>query len=355
MRVLQWITTVFLSLTVANGCTRETSPRLVAPDGEGTTLGTVHPQLWTVGFAPEGERLQRIDTRTGQGTLLSLVEGTYGIGFTYGYTFDLDGSCYAMMDAYQGGNAATLCRIDMQTGAVTYVNPDLVYPMMFSGGDIDHNGVLYQAGFSVGPPEFPDSLSFTGGYSLWRVNKATGHLTEVGDTRVGTGGAWAGRWMDLAFDSQNRCWTTCDNKLFLLDTIDGHSTFVTDIIGVPQSNLPGDECPEDWQYMEVMDIAFDEHDVLWASAMRGFSWCTGFTNAPVMRIDTNTGQATVVGYAWTGVQNHGGDIMPTRVSIAHRKGNGSFQDITIAIEDLPEHLAHGDYVPGTVGDPAYPH
>lgn len=74
-----------------------------------------------------------------------------------------------------------------------------------------------------------------------------------------------------------------------------------------------------------------------------------------MTIDTTTGEGTVVGYAYTGGQNHGGDIMPTRVTIAHRRPNGQFQPMTIPLESLAAHLRHGDYVPGTVGDPNYPH
>jgi hypothetical protein len=46
-------------------------------------------------------------------------------------------------------------------------------------------------------------------------------------------------------------------------------------------------------------------------------------------------------------------MMPTRVTIAHRQPNGQFRQMAIAMEALPDHLAHGDYVPGTVGDPNY--
>ncbi len=354
MKVLLLIVAVSFGLLLVSGCAEETSaPDTLMPDVEGNpAVGNGHPQLWTIGWALDGTHIQKIDTRTGRGTLLSIIDGTYG--GTFGYTFDLDGTCYAMMAFYEGQNASILARIDMESGAVTPVNLNQVYPLIFAGADIDRNGVLYETGFTVGPPEFPDSASWWGGYSLWRVNKATGETEEVGDTRNGTGGEFAGRWMDLAFDSQNRCWTTCENKLFLLDTTDGHSTFVCDIIGVPQDNIPGDECSEDWPYIEVMDIAFDRNDVLWGSAIRGFSWCMGFINAPVMRIDTTTGQATLVGYAETGVQNHGGDIMPTKVTVAHLMNNGNYKMISIAMEALPAHLAHGDYVPGTVGDPNYP-
>lgn len=354
MTVSRWIVIVSFGLLLVIGCAKDNSdPGVTGPEVEGTaTVGNGHPLLYTIGWALDGTHFQKIDTRTGRGTLGALMDASYG--GTFGYAFDLDGTVYAMMNFYNGQNASVLTRVDMSTGGVTPVNLGQVYDIIFAGGDIDRHGNLYQTGFTVGPPEFPDSASWWGGYSLWRVNKATGELEEVGDTRNGTGGAFAGRWMDLAFDSQDRCWTTCSNKLFLLDTTDGHATFVTDITGVPQDYIPGDECPEDWPYMEVMDIAFDQNDVLWGSAIRGFSWCYGFTNAPVMRIDVNTGVATVVGYCETGVQNHGGDILPTRVIVAHRLPGGRYRNIDIPIEALPGHLAHGDYVPGTVGDPDYP-
>lgn len=176
----------------------------------------------------------------------------------------------------------------------------------------------------------------------------------MGDTRIGSGGEFAGEWMDLAFGSRDRCWTTSRNELFLLDTRTGRATFVRDITGVPTDDIPGDECPDDWQHMEVMNIAFDEQDNLWASAIRGFSPCEGYINAPVMKIDERTNRARIVSYAQTGGQNHGGDIMPTRVTIMHRTHNGGYVRMTIPMEALAAHPAHGDDVPGTVGDPHYP-
>ena len=247
-----------------------------------------------------------------------------------------------------------LGRIDLATGICTPVNLANTYDLIFAGADIDSHGDFYVTGFTVGPPEDPDNPAWWGGYSLWKANKATGELVEIGDTRNGTGGEYAGEWMDLAFDSQDRCWTTCRNKLFLLDTTDGHSTYVCDITNVPQDNIPEDECEEDWQWMEgIMNIAFDDHDNLYGSAIRGFSYCMGYKNAPVMKIDQWTGEGTVIGYAHTGGQNHGGDIMPTKVRVMHLMGNGNYKPITVAMNALPAHLAHGDYVPGTVGDPNY--
>jgi len=68
-----------------------------------------------------------------------------------------------------------------------------------------------------------------------------------------------------------------------------------------------------------------------------------------MRIDVETGEATLLGYSQTALANHGGDTMPTRVKIAHRKKDGSYKCQTISLNALPAHLAHGDYVPGTAG------
>jgi len=346
------VLTLVTAAVLLAGCGDDT-PTEPSPSAGSEKAGDGHPQWFTWGWQLDATYILSLDTRTGRGTLDSVVDNGQSLG-SFGLTFDLDGTAYAMMAFLDGQNASYLATVDLETGVTTPINLATPYDLIFAGPDIDSQGNLYVTGFTVGPPEDPENPAWWGGYDLWRVNKATGELTLVGDTRVGSGGEFAGRWMDLAFDSHDHCWTTCDNKLFLLDTETGESTFVTDITGVPTDFIPDDECPDDWQYMEVMNIAFDRHDVLWASAIRGFSPCFGYINSPVMWIDVDTGEATVVGYAYTGGQNHGGDIMPTRVTIAHRKPNGQYQTKTIPLEALPAHLAHGDYVPGTVGDPGYP-
>jgi len=137
---------------------------------------------------------------------------------------------------------------------------------------------------------------------LYRINKHTGELIQIGDTGEDN-------WMDLAFDKKGRLWATTDNELHVIDPQTGASTFVTTIAGVPDSDIPG-VCPEDWPWMEIMSMDFDKKDVLWGTAMRGLSACPN-VNSPVMRIDVDTGVATVVGY--TNQQyNHGGDIVPTK-------------------------------------------
>ena len=91
-------------------------------------------------------------------------------------------------------------------------------------------------------------------------------------------------------------------------------------------------------------VAFDAKDVLWATAMRGFSFCDQI-DAPLMRVDIEAGAATVIGYTHQGY-NHGGDIPPVQVRVCHRKGNGGYVPITIDMASLPDHRAHGDIVPG---------
>ncbi|MDM7914310.1 MAG: hypothetical protein QUU85_03465 [Candidatus Eisenbacteria bacterium] len=362
MKVLLLTLTVLLFAGLLAGCGEdESGPTEASPEVAATALGgDAYPQWYTVGWQVDGSWIQKIDARTGRGTLVTLIDPAYG-GY-FGYTFDLDGTIYAFPSFYNNENASVFANIDMTTGAVTPIGdtPDHPYPYIFAGPDIDSHGNLYVTGFTVAPPEDPCNYAWWGGFDLWRVNKATGAMEWVGDTSVGE---WSdcipGSWMDLAFDSQDRLWTTTRNKLFLLDTTDGHVTFVTDVHGVPQDNIPGYECEDDWQYIELMNIAFDENDVLYASAIRGFSPCTEPINCPVLRIDVNTGDATLIGWTWLGTpggggQNHGGDIMPQHVTIAHRNPDGQYKEMRIPIEALQGHLAHGDYVPGTVGDPNYP-
>lgn len=291
------------------------------------------------GWQLDGTYFTRVDMRTGVGSLLQPLDTS--VGFLFGLTFDLDGTCYAFpaFGPQAASNTSVLAKVDPVTGAMTPINGDSPYDLIFAGPDIDSHGNLFVTGFTVGPPEDPENFQWYGGSSLWRVDKATGALTEIGDTGNG-------EWMDLAFDSHDRLWTTARNELWTLDTQTGEATFVTDIHGVPQADLPGDGCPEDWQWMEVMTLAFDQRDVLYAAAMRGFSSCLEFINTPVMRIDTHTGQATVIGYLQTGGQCHGGDIMPTAVRICHRSRGDHFVPMTIPLSALPAHRAHGDFVPG---------
>jgi len=289
--------------------------------------------------------IEIINMRTGQGTFTSPVLNDYTpgpvAGWTpFGLTFDVDGTMYTLnnwTDLTSLGYAR-LARVNVVTGELTYIGP--VHEMNFAGPEMDACGNFYATGFTVGDPADPlDTPLLFGDSFLYRFDKYTGEKTLIGDT---------GRtdWMDLDFDSQGRLWATTENKLYILDTQTGAATFVTDIHGVPNTDIPG-TCEADWPYMEVMSIAFDEHDVLWSTAMRGFSMCWD-VNTPVLTIDVNTGMATLVGYT-NQVYNHGGDIMPKMVRVAHRRPGGGYTCISIHLNDLPAHLAHGDYVPGTNG------
>ena len=71
-----------------------------------------------------------------------------------------------------------------------------------------------------------------------------------------------------------------------------------------------------------------------------------FAYSTFARVDTRTGNAAVLGYTHL-YYNHGGDIMPTKVKVCHVAQRGhKYVPIEIALEDLADHRAHGDLVPG---------
>ncbi len=255
-----------------------------------------------------------------------------------GLAFDLDGSMYTTLNYMDYDPAlctSQFAKVDPLTGAVTAFGP--ILGMNTCGPEIDLEGNFYTCGMDV-----PHLGYIHGDGYLYKFNKATGAWTRLPEYTGMTD------WMDLACDAQGRLWATTQNQLWTLDRETGAGTFVTEIYGVP-----GDPPPPPYTLMqEVMTIAFDKHNVLWGTAIN-VEWETEEGGAPVMKIDTTTGQATLIGYTHQ-VYNHGGDTYPTDVTVAHRKGGG-YQMIKISIEALPAHLAHGDYVPGTVGDPNYPH
>ncbi len=99
--------------------------------------------------------------------------------------------------------------------------------------------------------------------------------------------------------------------------------------------------------MEIMSIAFDKHNRLFGTGLTVyFDHPEG---SPVVLIDVGTGETELLGYSQTVYANHGGDIMPSRVKIAHRRHNGEYQCKWVSMRSLPAHLAHGDYVPGSAG------
>ncbi|MDH3196930.1 MAG: hypothetical protein OEO21_01685 [Candidatus Krumholzibacteria bacterium] len=334
------------------GCSEEPAqyPTGSAPSN---LLQSVGPpsQFYTVHWAIENDwavALEWIDTQTGLGTSVCVFDiaphPEYPEAFftPYGLAFDLDGTMYTLVnwfDGVQDHSMTRLAKVDRETCSLTYIGEP--YPINMAGPEIDACGNVYATGFTVGPPETGGVPTYVWGDSyLYRIDKYTGEATRIGDTGHT-------EWMDLDFDSQGRLWATFANDLYLLDTQTGASTFVTHVTGVPQDDVPG-VCPEDWPWMEIMSIAFDQKDVLWATAMKGFSWCDE-VDAPVMRVDVDTGVATVVGYTNQGY-NHGGDIPPARVRVCHRTGNGRYVPITVDLASLPAHRAHGDNVPGVDGN-----
>jgi hypothetical protein len=215
-------------------------------------------------------------------------------------------------------------RVDTATGAVTLIGAP--FPINTAGGDIDACGNYYATGFEV-----PALGYIWGDSNLYRIDKLTGVPILVGDTSKTN-------WMDLAFDSEGTLWATTENELWTLDTETGAATFVTEIHGVPNEDPP--------DYMEVMSIAFDSKGDLYGTAMTVYYFDPAWS--PVMKIDTKTGKTELLGYT-NQVYNHGGDIMPKYVSVAHRQGNGDYKCTKIGMRDLDAHLAHGDYVPGSAG------
>jgi len=313
------------------------------------------PEFHTIYWPPPAypASVMRLNKNTGMGTHVVSLNvppappgwvGDYpGFSSPYGLTYDIDGTVYTMQNWFSGIQSESfsqLIKVDLATGAVEAIGP--LHGMNFAGPEFDRYGNLYATGFTAGPPEGGPTIVW-GDSNLYRINKNTGEKTLVGDT---------GRtdWMDLDFDSQGRLWATTANDLYTLDTETGASTFVTHVSGVEDNRIPG-VCEGDWEYMEIMGIAFDHRDVLWATAMRGFSPCgEGELAVPVMTIDIAAGTATLVGSSILDGQSHGGDIAPTTVTVCHAKGNGSYASLVISLEALAAHLAHGDVLPGPDGD-----
>ena len=238
--------------------------------------------------------LEQIDTKRGTGDpVWSLGVDFVGDGGTwvgwspFGLAFDVDGTMYITQNIIAFDPSlvrSQLARVDSETGEVTPIGEPV--PFNTSGPDIDADGNMYVCGFQV------DALGYLwGNSSLWRVDKTTGEFIEIGDTGHTN-------WMDLAFDSQGTLWGTFDNELYVIDTATGASTFVTEIHGVPDAGHP--------HLMEVMSIAFDRHDVLYGTAMTVYYQDPN--GSPILRMDTSTGDATVLGYTHQ-PYNHGGDIL----------------------------------------------
>ena len=306
-----------------------------------------HTIYWPPPFYPSS--VMKLDRRTGEGTNVTALNvaasppgwpGDYpGFATPYGLAYDIDGTVYSIHNWFDGveeDSFSQLIRIDLLTGDVVPIGP--VHDLNFAGPEFDACGNLYATGFGVGLPEGGPHIVFGDGY-LYRFDKHTGEKTQIGDTGHT-------EWMDLDFDSEGRLWGTFSNDLYIIDTETGASEFVTHVDGVEDNRIPG-VCEEDWEWMEIMGIAFDHQDVLWATAMRGFSPCEeGGLAVPVMTVDIDGGVANLVGSSILDGQSHGGDIPPKRVNVCHLDEDGNYNPIEISLDGLPGHLAHGDVLPG---------
>ena len=342
-----WIVVCLLALAIGGfGCSQD---QALAPAEDQTSDESIMevlkarnnapPRYFTTYWTAVGMSVETIDVVHGvdipflDDVFLDEYPGK-GISAGLGLTFDVDGSVYIINNWLLGTdpNLAELARIDLNTGEVTVIAE---IGNHFSGSEIDACGNLYSVGFQAPPPNDGAYFSPLYGDKLCRVDKYTGEVTPIGD---GTG---LPDVMDLAFDSEGTLWATADNKLYTISLDDGIATEVADITNVPPAP-DGETNPR-----MIMSIAFDKHDVLYGTAIVGF-WVTDDAVATIMEIDTETGEGTVLGYNELGY-NHGGDTMPAKVRIAHHEGDGVYSCKTISLSALPDHLAHGDYVPGTDG------
>ncbi len=271
---------------------------------------------YSIYWPPEsttGVSLERINRRNGQGTFIwdfqipdapdypYYDENFWGIS-PFGIAFDRGGALYALLvwlNPAVDYPYTRLAQVDLETGQCNYIGDPIMNS--FAGPEMDRCGNIYATGFQVGDPAAPPgSPPFIHGDDiLYRIDKDTGIATAIGST---------GRtdWMDLEFDRRGRLWATVDNELWILDTDTGEPTFMTEIHGVPQQDIP-DCCEEDWPYMMVMSIAHVRGNIMMATSMRGFSMCEQ-VNCPVMKINIHTGNATVIGYT-NQAYNHGGDFL----------------------------------------------
>lgn len=239
--------------------------------------------------------LERIDLRTGQGTLgaslgVDFFDPERGLMSPLGLCFDQKGDLYTIVNWLLGPlpTSSRFARVNPVTGQVTWIGD--YYQGNMTGPVSDKAGNLYGTGFSNGPNHEPPDW-FVGDQNLYRINKKTGVREIIGDTGLRD-------IMDLAFDAHGRLYATTLNKLYILSTVNGSARLVANITGVPR-NACGTQ-------LEVMSIDFDSRGVLYGTAIEGFGVAC-FENTPFMSIDPCTGVAKVIG--WTGQwYNHGGAI-----------------------------------------------
>jgi hypothetical protein len=273
-----------------------------------------------------GYGLGLLNTVTGEFTDV----GSYGLSESTGMTataFDPHGTLYGMIQGFGAkGGMSQLAVINLQTGKATPVG--FANPINAVALDFGPDGSAYVAGFEE--PAF----AMKGDPNLYRIDTATGQLTSIGNTGIN-------KIMDFAFDSSSTMWAITGNELYVINTSTGASEHMVSITGVDTAtNDPN---------AEIMGIMYDENDVLYATAF--------IEGSPLFKIDTNTGQATVV--VQPGIFfPHGGAIMDMNL----QSFTGSWFDVTLIghwpLDETDGKIAQNiaDWTkPGILeGDPARP-
>jgi hypothetical protein len=224
------------------------------------------------------QRLGVIDTVTGTFTDVGSFELPESL-LIPAMALDLDGTLYGLTLRRGTPNGLSqLVVIDKETAQVTPVGfPNAVNLLAF---DIGPDGTAYVGGFNA------PAVGFAGEPNLYRIDKATGELTLIGDMGVE-------HLMDFSFDSSGTMWATTANELYVIDTITGAAQHAATITGLDGAMTDPNA--------SIMGIMFDENDVLYATA---FSL---IDPSPLFIIDTVTGQATVAAQPEIPIP-HGGDI-----------------------------------------------
>jgi len=215
------------------------------------------------------QRLGVIDTVTGTFTDVGSFELPESV-LIQAMALDIDGTLYGLALRRGAPNGLTqLVIIDKETAQVTPVGfPNAITLIAF---DIGPDGTAYVAGFNA------PAGGWIGDSNLYRIDKATGELTLIGETGVD-------RLMDFAFDSSGTMWgmaghNIADNELYVIDTSTGVAQHAATITGVDAAMTDPNSA--------IMGIMFDENDVLYATG-----WSL-IESSPLFIVDTVTGQATL--------------------------------------------------------------
>jgi hypothetical protein len=206
-----------------------------------------------------------IDTVTGTFTDVGSFFGLPEYTIIPAMAVDIDGTLYGLANRKRTQSGLSqLVKIDRVTAQVTPVGfPNAINLIAF---DIGPDGTAYVGGFNK------PANGWIGDPNLYRIDKATGELTLIGNTGVD-------HLMDFAFDSSGTMWGTVANELYVIDTITGAAEHAVTVTGVDAAMTDPNA--------QIMGIMFDEFDVLHATVV------SLIENSPLLIIDTVTGQATV--------------------------------------------------------------